>query len=436
MFNYIDNFFNYIYQVGPAKLLRIFWFFVFFEFARFFVFEFLVLILWRIRRTVQKDLYAEARRKLYIERPLISIIVPGKNEGKHIYKLVSSMREQTYNNFEFIVVDDGSDDDTEQICRSLERNGFIDLFIRNEVRGGKASAANTAYRFSKGKIVVHLDADCSYDNDAIEKILIPFYLDEHIGAVGGNVMARNYDDNLCTTLQAIEYADTISAGRITTSYLGLYRVISGAFGAFRKDALDRVVGWDIGPGLDGDITLKLRKLGYKIGFEPDAVCQTSVPDTYKKLTKQRLRWDKSIIRFRVRKHKDVFYPNELFNWPNFISSFENITYNIVLNFKWWVYIIDMLMNFSSLIGFIIPFNIILYTCSNYLKYICFSMFRDRKNESITYFLIYMPCMVFYFGYYLRIVRTIAYISEFFFKKSYDDPWNPVKSSRHAKELKI
>ncbi|MBA3665955.1 MAG: glycosyltransferase family 2 protein, partial [Bacteroidetes bacterium] len=165
--------------------------------------------MWRIRRITQKDLYAEARKKLYIERPLISIIVPGKNEGKHIYKLVSSMREQSYNNFEFIVVDDGSDDDTPQICRSLERNGFIDLFIRNEVRGGKASAANTAYRFSHGKIIIHLDADCSYDNDAIEKILIPFYLDEHIGAVGGNVMVRNYEDSLCTTLQAIEYADTI-----------------------------------------------------------------------------------------------------------------------------------------------------------------------------------------------------------------------------------
>jgi biofilm PGA synthesis N-glycosyltransferase PgaC len=71
--------------------------------------------------------------------------------------------------------------------------------------------------------------------------------------------------------------------------------VSGAFGAFTKDALDRVGGWDIGPGLDGDITVKLRKLGYKIVFEPDAVCQTNVPNTFKKLVKQRLRWDKSIV---------------------------------------------------------------------------------------------------------------------------------------------
>ena len=436
MINYIDNFFNYIFAVGPAKLIRVFWFFVFFEFLRFFVLELTVLLIWKLTSKSKKIKYDEARTKLFIERPLISIIVPGKNEGKNIYKLVRSMSEQTYKNLEFIVIDDGSDDDTEMICKSLQKNGLIDLFLRNDVRGGKASAANLGFRYSSGKIVVHLDADCSYDYDAIEKIIIPFYLDENIGAVGGNILVRNYDDNLCTTLQAIEYADTISIGRITTSFLGLYRVVSGAFGAFSKEALDRVEGWDIGPGLDGDITVKLRKLRYKIVFEPDAICQTSVPNSYNGLNKQRLRWDKSIIRFRVRKHKDVFFPNNLFNFSNFVSSFENITYNIILNLKWWVYIFDMILNFHNLLGFILPFNILLYTSSNYLKFLVFSLFRKRKNESVAYFLLYIPCMVLYFGLYLRIVRTTAYIQEFFFKKSYDDPWNPAKSSRHAKELGI
>lgn len=436
MIDALDNFFSYITAVGPSKLVRIFWFFVFFEFLRFFLFELTTLIIWRIGKETRKLRYEVARQKLFIDRPLVSIIVPGKNEGKHIYKLVMSMKEQTYTNFEFIVIDDGSDDDTERICKSLQKNKMIDLFLRNEVRGGKASAANLGYRYSKGKIVVHLDADCSYDNDAIEKIIIPFYLDENIGAVGGNVLVRNYKDSLCATLQAIEYSDTISVGRITSSYLGIYRVVSGAFGAFKKEALDRVGGWDIGPGLDGDITVKLRKLDYKIAFEPEAVCQTSVPDTFKKLVKQRLRWDKSIIRFRVRKHRDVFYPNATFKFSNFISSFENITYNLVLNFKWWVYIIDMAVNFTTQLGFILPFNILLYTVTNFMKFTVFSLFRVRKNESVVYFLPYLPCMVFYFGIYLRVVRTIAYIDEIFFKRSYEDPWNPSKSSQHAKEMGI
>ncbi len=434
MIEAIDNFFNYIFTVGPLKLVRVFWFFVFFEFIRFFLFELIVLIIWKLNEPKRKLKLLDARIRLYIERPLISIIVPGKNEGKHIYKLIISLKEQTYKNFELIVIDDGSDDDTESICKGLQKAGLINLFIRNDVRGGKASAANLGYRYSKGKIIIHLDADCSYDNDAVEKIVIPFYTNQNIGAVGGNVFVRNYKDNLCTTLQAIEYADTISAGRITTSYLGIYRVVSGAFGAFLKEALDRVGGWDIGPGLDGDITVKLRKLGYKIAFEPDAVCQTNVPNTFKKLMNQRLRWDKSIIRFRLRKHRDVFVPNAKFSFSNFFSSLENITYNLVLNLKWWVYIFDLLLHYLNQLKFIFTFNILLYTTTNYLKFILFSLFRNRKNESVGYFLVYIPCMVFYFGFYLRLVRSVAYTQEFFFKKSYEDPWNPQKSSAHAKEL--
>jgi biofilm PGA synthesis N-glycosyltransferase PgaC len=432
----LDNFFNYIATVGPGKLVRVFWFFVFFEFVRFFLFELIVLIVWKLNEPKRKRRYTEARTRMMIERPLVSVIVPGRNEGKHIYKLIISLKEQSYTHFELIVIDDGSDDDTEKICKGLQKAGLIDLFIRNDVRGGKASAANLGYRYAKGKIVVHLDADCSYDNDAIEKIIIPFYLNENIGAVGGNVFVRNYKENLCTTLQAIEYADTISAGRITTSYLGIYRVVSGAFGAFLKDALDRVGAWDIGPGLDGDITVKLRKLGYKIAFEPDAVCQTNVPSNFRSLMKQRLRWDKSIIRFRLRKHRDVFYPNAKFTFSNFFSSVENITYNLILNLKWWVYITDLFLNFFNQLQFVFTFNIFLYTTTNFMKFLIFSLFRKRKNESVVYFLIYIPCMVFYFGLYLRIVRSVAYTQEFFFKKSYQDPWNPQKSSAHAKELGI
>jgi cellulose synthase/poly-beta-1,6-N-acetylglucosamine synthase-like glycosyltransferase len=304
------------------------------------------------------------------------------------------------------------------------------------VRGGKASAANLGLRYCKGEIVIHLDADCSYDRDAIENIILPFYLDEKIGAVGGNVQVRNYRDSLCATLQAVEYTDTISIGRIATSELGIYRVISGAFGAFRKKALERVGGWDIGPGLDGDITVKIRKLNYKIHFEPSAVCQTSVPVNFKALIKQRLRWDKSLIRFRLRKHNDVFLPTQSFKFSNFFSFVENITYNLVLNIKWIFYILDMAINFASYLWFIIPMNIFIYTANNYLKYFVFSFFRDRKNEGVGYFLIYLPCMVFYFGYFLRIVRSVAYFQELFYRASYNDPWNPQKTSRQARMLKI
>ncbi len=433
MFDFIEDFFSFINSLSPNRFIRLFWFFVFFEMIRYIILEFVVLIYNYFQNKIQSKNNKEAKRLFILENPLISIIVPGRNEGENLFKLITSLKAQTYTNFEIIVVDDGSDDNTSIIGRKLEKLGLINLFIRNEVRGGKASAANLALRFTKGKYVVHLDADCSFDNDAIEKIITPFYLDDKIGAVGGNVAVRNYEENLLTSLQAIEYYDTISIGRTVSSRLGIYRVISGAFGAFRKDVLDKLKGWDIGPGLDGDITVKIRKLGYKIDFQPEAICLTNAPNTLKKLTKQRLRWDKSLVRFRMRKHKDVFFPNQSFNFPNFISFFESIMYGFVLNLKWVFYVIDIWFNSNSQIEFIILTNFLLYTFSNYFKFLVFSLFRKRKNAPVSYFLIYIPAVVFYFGYYLRIIRLIAHFQELFFKTSYKDPWNPPKTSRFAKQ---
>lgn len=433
---YLDEFFNYISSVSPSKLVRVFWFFFFFEFVRFFLVDFTTVLLWKITAVFRKKRVKEGRNLFWAEKPLVSIIVPEKNEGKHIFKLANSLKEQTYQNFELIVIDDGSDDETKSICNSLKKNGLIDIFLSNDVRGGKASAANLGLRYSSGKYIIHMDADCSYDRDAVENIIVPFYYNEKLGAVGGDVQVRNYRESLCASLQAIEYTDTISIGRISQSQLGIYRIISGAFGAFKKDALDSVGGWDIGPGLDGDITVKVRKMGYEIHFEPTAICQTNVPVTFKALTKQRLRWDKSLIRFRVRKHRDVFYPNESFRISNFVSFVENITYSLVLNFKWYFYLIDMVLNYTSRLVFIIPMNFILYTINNYFKFIVFSLFRERKNVKAEYFMLYMPLMALYFGYYLRLVRTYAYLQELIFRRSYEDSWNPEKSSRQAKSLKL
>ena len=431
-----EDFFDYLSSLGVQRFIRIFWFFVFFELLRFMFLDFVLLFSDLMKRTLSRKRIKEALYRMNLELPLISVIVPGKNEGKHLYKLSQSLKEQTYKNIEIIVVCDGSDDDTPIIARDLEKNGFIDQFIRNEVRGGKASAANTALRFCKGKFIVHLDADCSYDRDAIEQVILPFYLDEKVGAVGGNVMVRNYKESLCTTLQAIEYYDTISIGRVVASHLGTYRIVSGAFGAFRADIMSKIQGWDIGPGLDGDITVKIRKIGYKIKFAPNAVCLTSVPNTFKKLAKQRLRWDKSLIRFRIRKHRDVFYPNQHFSFANFFTFLENVTYNIVLNFKWYLYAFDMLMNYPTQMEFILITNLFLYTASNYVKFVGFALFRPQKNAGIAYFILYIPCMVVYFGYYLRFVRTRAYLQEIFLKTSYKDPWNPEKTSVHAKRMGI
>lgn len=422
---------QYWFVVGFPKFLRVFWYFCIFEFTRYIIIDYIVAFFLKLRNKSDTERYDQAKKAFFLENPLVSIIIPGKNEGAHLFKLTKSLAEQTYQNFELIIVDDGSDDDTPIIGKNLERLGLIDMFIRNEVRGGKASAANLALRYAKGKYIVHLDADCSFDRDAIERVVIPFYYDDKIGAVGGNVKVRNYNDSICASLQAIEYLKTVSIGRIITSYFGIYKIVSGAFGAFRPEILDSIGGWDIGPGLDGDITVKIRKCGYKIHFEPKAICLTNAPSKFKVLTKQRLRWDKSIIRFRVRKHKDVYFPNANFNWSNFFALFENVFYNVILDLTWLIYMIDIIFNYSSSLKFIIPMNFTLYVAMSYVQMGSILLFTERRKEEMK-LIKFIPLMTIYTGTYLRLVRTVAYYKEFFFKRSYEDVWNPEKSSKMAK----
>ncbi len=428
----IYEFIHYWREAGMWKIIRVFWYFMLFELLRYVLLEFVVLADFAIRSRRMKYKRELARQAMWREMPMISVVAPGKNEGGNIFKLVKSLNEQTYTNMEILIVDDGSDDDTPIIGRNLEKNGLIDKFIRNDMRGGKASAANLAWRYATGDFLLHLDADSSFDRDAIEQIIIPFYMDDTIGGVGGNVKVRNHEESLCATLQAIEYQKTISVGRIVTSWLGIYRIISGAFGAFRMDALQQVGGWDIGPGLDGDITVKLRKSGYKIVFEHRAVCLTAAPVKFIKLWKQRLRWSRSLVRFRLRKHIDVFTPHKGFRWSNFIGFSENVVYNFLLDIKWMIYIVDMIFNYSAWLYLILPFNIIMYTLAGYLQQIAISIFSERRSEEWKFFL-YVPLMVPYVAYFLRFCNTLAYIKEIFFKASYRDPWNPQKSSYQALE---
>lgn len=431
--NFWDDFFWYWYSNGFEKVFNIFWYFFLLEAPRFLLMDLVILFVYLRHRDSQSDQRERARREFLMENPLVSVIAPGKNEGKHIYKLVNSLNEQTYRNIQIVIVDDGSDDDTPLICKSLYDNGYIDVFLRNDQRGGKASAANLALKYAKGKFVVHLDADSSFDSEAIENIIIPFYMDEDVGAVGGNIKVRNYKKNICTSVQAIEYLQTISVGRMVTSYLGIYKIISGAFGAFRKDIIDRIGGWDIGPGLDGDITVKIRKLGYKIDFEHTAVGLTNVPEKWKILSKQRLRWNKSLIRFRLRKHKDVFLPQANFSFSNFFALFENVFFNLILDIIWFFYIINIIVVNVDFLAFIIPLKIMLYGIASFIQFIVVLFISERWRQEIK-LIIFIPIMMIYNGYYMRVIRTMAYIKEIFFLSSYKDPWNPQKSSVKAQEF--
>lgn len=435
MIEFIAEYFDFISNLTASRFIEIFWYFLIFDFVRYVGIEFLIIVLHELKLKFKKENHSDAREKMFREYPLVSVIVPGKNEGKHLKKLSDSLLKQTYKNIELIVVDDGSDDNTPTIGRKENREGIITLFLRNNVRGGKASAANLALRYASGKFIVHLDADSNLYFDAIEKLILPFYIDDKIGAVGGDVRVDNRHETLVNSLQGIEYGKTISIGRQVNSALGILRIISGAYGAFRSEILERIKGWDIGPGLDGDITLKIRKMGYKVKFAHKSVCYTNTPTSFRALAKQRYRWNKSTVRFRLRKHIDLIKPDANFNILNAIAVIDNIWYNLILNANWLFYMFQVTVIFPESTFFIVLTNYFLYLFSNMVQFAIVLFLSPNKytRQEEMKLIPYLPLMPLYTGLFLRLVRSFAYIMELLFKRSYDDPWNPWKVSRIAKE---
>jgi cellulose synthase/poly-beta-1,6-N-acetylglucosamine synthase-like glycosyltransferase len=178
--------------------------FIMIEVPRYVLSDITILIMtWLFRDTNKQKI----KDKLLNNPPLISVIVPGHNEEKTILRTIKSIQEQTYTNIEIIVVDDGSDDRTYEVCLPLARTGGIKL-LRNRIRGGKSSAINHALNFCRGEYIVVVDADSSFDRDAMLNLLVPF-ANPKVGGVSGNIVVRNARASLITVLQALEYRMSI-----------------------------------------------------------------------------------------------------------------------------------------------------------------------------------------------------------------------------------
>lgn len=98
---------------------------------------------------------------------LVSIIMPSYNTGKFIKKTINSVINQTYNNWELIIVDDGSTDNTDEVVRAIKDDRI--KYIKNKVNKGAAISRNIALREAKGRWIAFLDSDDLWKEDKLEK---------------------------------------------------------------------------------------------------------------------------------------------------------------------------------------------------------------------------------------------------------------------------
>jgi len=236
--------------------------------------------------------------------PFVSIIVPAYNEALVIENTILSLLASDYSDYEIIVVDDGSTDDTSAIVTDkFGSDERVQLFT--VANGGKAAALNIGLRHARGELIVALDGDTIFAPETVGALARRFH-DKQLGAVAGNAKVGNRI-NLVTRWQALEYVTSQNMDRRAFVSLNCITVVPGAVGAWRKDLLLEVGGFQSDTlAEDQDLTLRVRRLGYKIGYEESAVAWTEAPHNLRTLAKQRFRWSYGTLQC-MWKHRDALF---------------------------------------------------------------------------------------------------------------------------------
>jgi len=419
LIGFFDTTLSIFLSMTPEQFLLVFWPFLLLSVPRYVLSEIAILLL-----SFQREPSEKIQFRAWLENnpPLVSVLLPGYNEADTLEGTVVALREQTYPNFEIIVVSDGSTDGMDEVGRRLAQRGWIRYF-EHQVRGGKSSAANFALNAAHGDYIVICDADSTFDSDSIWHLMAEFYRPE-VTAVAGNLRVRNFNTNLLTRCQALQYLMSIGVGRRVTAWLGILFIVSGAFGAFRREAMEGTGGWDTGPGEDADLTLKTRLIGGEVAFAPGAMCMTDVPDKWYAYFRQQMRWNRSTVRFRLRKFGWILKPlSRPFNWPNLIGTLDIVLFQIVFAFVFPFYLIWLYASYPHLFWYLLAGVTMMYVVVNFIHYAIALALSERPAMDLK-LLPYVPLYGLFMGWWLRTVRLLAYMDEWFFRSSYKEPYVP------------
>lgn len=267
--------------------------------------------------------------------PKISIIVPAWNEAVGILKTVSSVLYNGYANFELIVVNDGSTDNSDAIMRDfLEKLRVRAPVLAQKLQyiyqenGGKGSALNNGIRHATGEIVLTIDADSVLKKRSLSK-LVRYYADEKIMAVVGQVKVIN-TRSLIGLAQDLEYYFGFYNKR-GHAVLGAEYIFGGACASFRRSVFEKVGLFDHqNKTEDIEMSMRLRYHGFLCTYAEDVICFTEGASDFSSLIAQRIRWKKG--RFDTfLKYRSLFFSTE--DSHNFFLSFFVLPFSLLAEFQ-------------------------------------------------------------------------------------------------------
>ena len=271
--------------------------------------------------------------------PGVSVLAPAYNESATIRESVKALLKLRYPNFEVIVINDGSRDDTLKILIEefrlyksgrlpsnklttkaikgvYESRDPVRLVVIDKENGGKADSLNAGLNVARSQLVAAIDSDSLLEPDALFHVARPFLEDpvrtiatggiirvvNGCGVSQGQVTRVTAPRSYLACFQAVEYLRAFLGGRVAFSFLNCLLLISGAFGLFRRDAAIAVGGFSTSTvGEDMELVMKLHRMwrekgeDYRIAFVSEPVCWTEVPESWKTLQRQRNRWQRGTV---------------------------------------------------------------------------------------------------------------------------------------------
>ena len=356
----------------------------------------------------------ERKGSLPLEKtPFVSILMPAHNESRILYPVVKEMVDLNYPEYEVILINDGSSDDTSEVLKDLaikyDRVRVIDL----KENCGKANALYLGLIAARGEILVGVDADSYLDKNAL-RYLVSHFVNKHngerVGAVTGNPRVRNRG-TLLGKLQLCEYASIISLIKRTQRVLGKVMTVSGVCVAYRKRALMECGFWDRDMMTeDIAVTWKLEKNFWDVRYEPRALCWMLVPETIKGLWRQRRRWSEGGLEVIFR-HWDIFK-----SWKR--RRMAPIYLEQVLSFLWsvcWLILTIILITMEIRGHHVITEYI---WKSQFLSFICLFQFLiamwlesryDKKIFDNSWSVIWYPILYWYINVFIALASIFKAI---------------------------
>ena len=409
---------TYLLSQSGESLLRLFWFVAIFEIPRY-TLGFVSVAALSFRPQRERRYVASADR--------VTVLIAGHNEEDSIERCVQSLLAQSRPPDEIIVVSDGSTDRMPEKLRQLQERGLIKEGHCTQVRSGKSAGVNLALGRATGEIVINVDCDCTFDRHALKKIIEPF-ADPRVGAVAGNIIVGNAARSVITRFQAIEYLISISQGKQAADLTDQMTCVSGAFGAFRRAALDRVGGLDAGGGEDLDVTLRLRQAGWRTLFAPESICYTNAPETLAVLVRQRFRWERDAVRLRYRKHRGLLNPfSSRFSVPELMHEIEFGVFNVGAAIVFPIYIVWLFATYGDLALMILIGAQAGMLVLDSVTFVLAALVSPKVKALPL--VPYVPGYSLFNGFVMRFVRLAAYVQEWVVEASYRDTYVPRKVHR-------